>query len=80
MCVCVCVHKACEGPHERAEIPPSILKGLFGSYDTFTYSPEQKSSPFISSRALRRISEIHLSRFEVLLPGDVLLGRCTELI
>lgn len=41
--VCVCyVHKACEGPHERAAIPPFILKGLFGSYDTFTYSPEQK--------------------------------------
>lgn len=90
-CVCVCVygglrwgteyvHKACEGPHERAVKPPFILKGLFGSYDTFTYSPEQKSFPFISVHALRKISEIHFSRFEVLLPGDALLGRCTELI
>lgn len=88
MCACVCggggraeyVHKACEGPHERVVKPPFILKGLFGSYDTFTYSPEQKSFPFISVHALRKISEIHLSRFEVLLPGDALLGRCTELI
>lgn len=69
------VHKACEDPHERAVIPPFTLKGVFGSYDTFTYSPEQKSFPFISAHALRRISEIHLSRFEVPLPGDVLPGR-----
>lgn len=55
------VHKACEDPHERAVIPPFTLKGVFGSYDTFTYSPEQKSFPFISAHALRRISEIHLS-------------------
>lgn len=74
------VHKACEGPHERAVISPFTLKGVFGSYNTFTCSPEQKSFPFISAHALRRISEIHLSRFEVALPGDALPGRCAGLI
>jgi len=41
-------------------IPPCILPGLFGSYDTFTYLTEQESSSFISVRALQGISETHL--------------------
>lgn len=59
--------------------PPFILTGLFGGYDTFTYLPEQKSFSFISVHALQRI-KIHLYPFEVLLPGDKLLGCRTELI
>lgn len=65
---------------EGGVIPPFILTGLFGSYDTFTYLPEQKSFSFISVHALQRISKIHLYPFEVLLPGDKLLGCRTELI
>lgn len=65
---------------EGGVISPFILTGLFGSYDTFTYLPEQKSFSFISVHALQRISKIHLYPFEVLLPGDKLLGCRTELI
>lgn len=65
---------------EGGMIPSLILAGLFGSYDTFTYLPEQKSFSFISVHALQRISKIHLYPSEVLLPGDTLLGHCTELI
>lgn len=65
---------------EGGVITPFILTGLFGSYDTFTYLPEQKSFSFISVHALQRISKIHLYLFEVLLPGETLLGCRTELI
>lgn len=61
-------------------MPPFILPGLFGSCDTFTYLPAQESCSFISVHALQRISKIHLHSFEVLLPGDMLLGHHTELI
>lgn len=60
-------------------MPPFILAGLFGSYDTFTYLPEQESFSFISVHALQRISKIHLYPFEVLLPGDMLLGSALSL-
>lgn len=59
---------------------PISSRGLFGSYDTFTYLPEQESFSFTSAHALQRISKIHLYPSEVPLPGDMLLGRRTELI
>lgn len=65
---------------EEGVIFPFIPVRLFGSYDTFTYVPQQKSFSFISVHALQRISKIHLYPFEVLLPGDKLLGCRTELI
>ena len=65
---------------EGGVMPPLILTGLLSSYDTFTYLSEKKSFSFISVNALQRISKIHLYLFEVLLPGDMLLGCRTELI
>lgn len=38
---------------EGGVIPLFILMGLFGSYDTFTYLPEQESFSFISVHALQ---------------------------
>lgn len=59
---------------------PFVLTGLFGSDDIFTYLPEQESFSFISVHALQWISKICLYPFEVPLPGDTLVGCCTELI
>lgn len=64
----------------RKVIAPFVLTEIFGSYDIFTYLPEQESFSFISVHALEWISKIRLCPFEVLLPGDTLLGCCTELI
>lgn len=66
--------------YRRGVIPPFIHLRRFGSCDTFTYLPAQESCSFISVHALQRISKIHLHLFEVLLPGDTLLGHRTELI
>lgn len=46
-------NKACEGLQEGGVITRFILTGLFGSYDTFTYLPEQESFSFISVHALQ---------------------------
>lgn len=74
------VNKAPVKVHQEGRAMPRFaLGGLFGSYDTFTYLPEQNSFSFICAHASRRI-KIHLEPFEVLLPGDKLLGCRAELI